>query len=234
MRLQIYINEITDLSNEEVDDILDKGFERFKDLTKKSKFKPWPMILLYLQTAFKPLKIVFSPSGTMLDKLLKIDYKGATVLSSKDIVIPITIEELRKLKNVSYVNTYKNSIINTVTHELIHRKQPINTSLIKNKVKREEYEKRVSYYERPREIEAFAREAVRELENGDSDIVFMYNDEMQFVTKNDKVWRTFLKKLYQYVDMYGSDRCKENLRKQLAFLGEQKFIRKEYAKMYDK
>ena len=78
----------------------------------------------------------------------------------------------------------------------------LNVCIIRQAMEKRTYDE---YYAAKNEIEAFARHAVEEIENNEIDIISTY-----FELKDKKVKQRFFKKFYQYLDMYGSDKAKNN------------------------
>jgi len=215
MRLKQHLNEITKVPDEEIREILDKSFAIFE---KKKKPLLWPMLLTKLDLAFANYNIIFFRDKDMFGKELLNGKKGTTVLEKglPQIAISLTKEDIKGLKSRSGIEKIKNKVFKVILHEIIHRKQ--------NQRKSGEYidymyanigkfkaalsnQNLADYMSDKEEIEAFARQAVFNLEqkNTESEIINSY-----FQIGGD-TWKRFLKKLYQYLDMYGTDIGKEEL-----------------------
>lgn len=210
MRLTNYLTEISKVSDIDVEKILDNGFKEYRRLIKKnfSLFKK----LHYLKQAFLPYLISFYTSNDPVYK--NVPMKGFSATGTKGTIIWLKIDkkDLKKLKTNSGANQLKRKLEDTLAHELTHRFQDSKKSqeykefLLKNKDKKklqiEDYDDYISQKE---EIEAFARQALYELDRGEATILQDYID-----LDNKKAKQRFFKKLYQYLQMYGSNTAREN------------------------
>lgn len=213
MRLIKYINEISKVSNEEVNKILDDGFKKFE---KRSKlYKWWLFKYLKLIDSFKTYNIFFYIRDGFLSKLFIFDKntRGSTTLTTDipKIYIGLTKKQLKQLNTTNGINLIKNEIKSTLFHELTHVAQRkkissnylnylrANIDKFNQKLKNITYDEYLSGKD---EIDAFAREAVNNIENNDFDII------LQYLKTDKKIQKRFFKKLYQYLDVYGSNKAK--------------------------
>jgi hypothetical protein len=213
MRLERYITEITKVSNNYVNKILDAGFINYKSIMKKVKIKAWPIQLAALKSAFKDFNITFMINDyKWMNKFFKID--SDDVGSTEKIQgtpIQIIINK-KQLKNITS-GVIRKKIFKVLSHELVHRKQfsAMDPEFMKYySLKNADI---TQYFARKEEIEAYARDAINELKVGESDIVDSYYYWIKSMSM--VLWKRFLKKLYQYQDLYGNDVSKNNLIKQL-------------------
>lgn len=217
MRLQNYINEITKVSNEEVNKILDDGFKEFEKRAKVHKW--WLFRYFKLTEAFKVYNIFFYIKNGILSKLHKIDKstRGITTVTADipTIFIGLTKKQVKKLNTTSGINSIKKEVKSTLFHELTHvgqRKKISDNYLnyLRSNIEKFKIESKNStyneYISKKIEIEAYAREAVNDIENNNFDIVF------QYLEVDKEIQKRFFKKLYQYMDMYGSDKAKVKFR----------------------
>lgn len=224
MRLKSYLNEITKVSTKEIDDLLDKTFDGWKKETRIIK-KIWPSLALSLMSTLREMGIMVFVKDSILGKIYGIgSTKGSTSYPiskgiKPTIIIWVTKDDLKNLKTDGGIEKFKKKIRGTLAHELVHQKQFENWSdefikyqreimpKIKKKLKSRSYEE---YLSSPDEIEAWARQAALDLEEkGESDdIAASYG-----MVADRKVIQRFLKKTYQYLDMYGSQKGKEAFRK---------------------
>jgi len=216
MRLQKYLNEITKVSDEEINNILNIGFSRFKEYMKSTKFRLWPIALINFIMAFKNFGISFSTEGGLFSKLIGSSKEAmGTTFTGGTIHIYLSRKEIRSLKNLSSIKNIRKKVFDILVHEITHKKQFSAMSKEGLKGVREpmEYAK---YIGSSIEIEAFARGAADELKVGRSEIVNTYIEYLR--PNSEKKWRDFLKKTYQYIDLYGNDKAKENFRSQVEYL----------------
>ncbi len=218
MKFKQFLNEITKLSNEEIDKIIDNGFKEYEKIVKNYKW--WPFKYIKLMKSFKKYNIYFYVKDGFLSKIFGIDenIRGITTITDDvpKVYIGLTKEQVKNLNNASGIKKIKKKLKGILSHELIHAGQRSqmkdeyinflrkNTSKIKAEMRKMTYDE---YISSKQEIEAFAREAVNDIENNNFDIVFQYMD-----LKDKKIKKRFLKKLYQYMDMYGSIGAKTKLR----------------------
>lgn len=207
MRLNKYLIEITNVTDEEIDGILDKGFEWYWDYMKK-KWKLWPLIFLAINTAFNDFGVAFYPKfATHLIKGIPKGVKGLAVPSGH-IFVYLTRKEFKYLKNPAGIEKMKGILRGTLTHELTHVKQY-------KKMPEKKIESIVNtgeYFFHPMEMEAYAREIPIELKQGHSETLELYHS---IKGENKKGWQKFLKKTYQYVDMENDEKLKLKLLKQM-------------------
>jgi len=213
MRLQNYINEITKVSDEEVNKILDSGFINYKRIVKKLRLRTWPLRLVALAIAFRDFNITFMINNyKWLNKRFDInkDNLGQTLpIKGTPIKLIINKKELKSITSKSL----RKKLFDVLVHEVIHRKQ-FNKMSAKFLEKYDPKHNDVTaYLAQKEEIEAYAKDAVEELKKGNSDIVDSYYGWVKDMS--EVLWRRFLKRLYQYQDIYGNDKSKENLKKQL-------------------
>ena len=217
MRLQNYINEITKVSTKEVNKILDDGFKEYEKLAKHHKW--WVFRFFKLANAFKVYNIFFYIKNGFLAKIHGIDKstRGITTITADipSVFIGLTKKQAKKLNTTSGINDVKKEIKSTLFHELTHAKQAkefsneyrnylkANISRFKTEASKSTYNE---YISKKSEIEAYAREAVNDIEDNDFDIIF------QYMETDKNIQKRFFKKLYQYLDMYGSDRAKVKFR----------------------
>jgi len=211
MKFKQYLNEITTLTEDELDKIIDTIFSNFEKYMKKTKLKFWPIIAGILIKSAAPFRISVIPKFlTRIGQAKKWSNASGTADASGNITIFLEIKELRSLKNKSGVNKIKKEFRKTLSHELIHRKQ---FEKIKNKgnISIKDYDNnKTDYYSDKAEIESFAREAVEELKNNEGDVLLTY--ALLVKKQNNKAWKRFLKKLYQYIDdQSNSDKLKITL-----------------------
>lgn len=199
MRLQKYLNETTILTEEEVERILDIGFNRYEDWLSRSRFTFWPLVWLHLNYAFKDFNIYFNYPWFKAKESL-----GFTVIKSGNVNITLEKGDLKLLKTISGIEKFRKKHRVTFYHELVHKKQYSKFSKeFKKKGAIKKYASLSSdtileYLSRDTEIEAFARQAVAELKNkGRLDVLDMYYEYVR--GSNTKAWRKFLKKLYFYL-----------------------------------
>ena len=216
MRLKQHLNEITKVDDKEVKKIIDKSFAEFE---KMSKTHFWPILYQKLLVAFHNYNIVFYSENGMFGKKVFNDKSKAVTFMEKDmplIAIALTKKEIKNLKKGSELHKIKNRLFNVILHELTHRKQHQKKSTEYIDFMNNNYDKFIKsikgdfkgYLADKEEVEAYARQAVSDLEaSPESDIIYSYMK----LEKNTK--QRFLKKFYQYMDMYGSDKAKENLKK---------------------
>lgn len=207
MRLNKYLTEITKVTDEEVDEILDKAFELYWDYM-KDKWKLWPLIFLAVNQAFSDYEVSIFPKFTT--RFFKHIGKSTRGVATKegDVWIFLTRKEFKNLHSKSGIEKIKDKMRGTLTHELVHTRQfkKIPKKKLDNVIDTEEY------FFAPIEIEAYARQVPQELKKGESETLQMYH----FMKKqNKKGWRRFLKKAYQYVDMESDDKLKQKLLKQM-------------------
>jgi hypothetical protein len=217
MRLEKYINEITKVSDSYTNKIVDAGLINYKNIMKKIKIKAWPIQLAALASAFKDFNITFMIKDyKWMNKFFKIDQDdiGSTT-KVQGTPIQIILKK-KELKNITS-GFIKKKISKVLTHELVHRKQ--FTSMDPEFMKYYSLKNAdiTQYFSRKEEIEAYARDAINELKDGKSDIVDSYFYWIKGMSM--ELWKRFLKKLYQYQDLYGDDISKKNLIKQLPELG---------------
>ena len=222
MRLQNYLTEISKVSTKEAEKILDKGFSDYKKILKTQKIYFWLPRFFKLAAAFKESKIFFFSESGILAKAKGVsNTEGGFSLINKgeipEIWIKLSKKELKSLSTDSGIENVKKRIKSVFIHELVHRKQTqakskeyldilmSKSKKIKQKLKSQNYD---DYLSSKSEIEAFARQATEELEKDEKEIIYTYLNS----DTSEKVKRRFLKKLYQYVDMYGSSTAKENLK----------------------
>lgn len=195
MRFQRYLNETTEVTDEEVIDILTQGFQKFAKVVNKLKYKFSPMMLYALNKIFEPLNVGF--------RLTKSQYmSGGTDVHTRKINLSITPQQLESLKTNDGIMAYGNNIIGILTHELTHKKQIERIPKSKrDKIFRKELFSKSDaqgYFSSKDEIEAYARQAAYELSNLEkSDIINMY--KKMFKGSNNKIWERFMKKLYHYL-----------------------------------
>lgn len=195
MRLQQYINEITEVTEEEVVDILMQGFQQFGEIVSDLESRYNPVLLVTLNKVFESLGVGF--------RLTKDQHmEGGTDVLTRKINLSITPQQLESLKTNKGIEAYGNNIMGILMHELIHKKQieRIPQSKRENIFKKEREKKKevYGYFASKDEIEAYARQAAYEASNLDKwDIVTMYKS--MFKNKNKKVWNRFLKKFQYYL-----------------------------------
>ena len=201
MRLNSYLNELTMVSDKEIEELLDAGFNSYKKIMSGEKFKFWPLILEAIQRSFEPLNIRFIPRWIAgLAKIKKTTKASTNVFGLIKVIV--TIKEIKSLKSDSGINNLKNKLRTILSHELTHRKQMAKMPIIALKqMKTRSSGEYLDYLSDPMEIESFAREAAYEIQKGESETIITYYNIVRL--KDKKVWRKFLKKLYQYCDELG-------------------------------
>ena len=209
MRLKQYINEITKVSDENVNKILDAGFINYKRTMKKIKIKAWPIQISALSAAFKDFNITFFMNDyKWVNKFFKVDKDdvGSTMpIQGTPIQIIINKKQLKNIESPSF----RKKIFKTLTHELVHRKQFNSMDPEFLEYYNTNNVDLTTYFSQKVEIEAYARDAINELKDGDSEIVETYYYWIRGMSM--VLWKRFLKKLYQYQDMYGNETSKTNL-----------------------
>lgn len=216
MRLVRHLNEITKLTDEELDEIIDGGFAEYKKII-KGTYKLWPLMLLALNRAFMKYQILFLPrwSSNIIPGM-----KGtsAGIASTGAVGIFLTKGDKKAIKsgNLKYI---KKRLRADLAHELTHRKQFEKTPTAKTSGRQTTIDSQ-AYWFHPMEIEAYAREVPIELkEFGNSESITVY-----YMMRNDnkKGWKSFLKKAYQYVDMSGDESLKKKFTVQMKKLYKNK------------
>ena len=209
MRLRKYITEMTEVDPKDIELIMNSALSTFKKKLAKEKFRGWPIVLRLLKGSFKPYNIEFFHNDQRLrkyDNVKKVDYAMTDIITSK-IILLISTKELQSIKKPSDASKIKRKFTKILAHEITHAKQfkAMGTEYRK-KLASTYNEDEINYYSDPNEIEAYARQALDELEAGKDDVVTTYIDHGK-----KKVWRNFIKKVYQYIDIYGSEKARKNL-----------------------
>lgn len=196
-----YINEITDLQEEEVDEILDAGFEAYTKAIKPfGKFRFGPIVLGLLTAAFKKFGIWFL-TERKASKVWDKSTNAATQMKHAGrgrIFVKLKKEDFKNLKKGN-IEKFRKKLKATLMHEMIHRKQAFKLPKevpVKGSLMMELGE----YYGSPREIEAYARESAYEMINTHESTIFM----SYYLMKNEgvidkKAWQRFLKTFYYYM-----------------------------------
>ena len=175
MRLRKHLNEITIVTDKEINDIIDPAFSTFSKLIGKTKWKTWPIIYMYLHRSFVSFGISILPKFiTNFGALRKHKDNIAVTFPGGLISIFITLKELKGLKSKSGIKGYKKKVKEYLRHEITHVKQ---YSKVADDA--EEYERikptLYHYYADKTEIEAWARDAVEELRSGKSEVISTYS-----------------------------------------------------------
>jgi hypothetical protein len=215
MRLVKHLNEITKLSDEELDEIIDDGFAEYKKIM-KGTHKLWPFMLLALNQAFMKYQIHFLPKWS---RMFMRASKGAAAVTipTGAILIYVSKSDKKALKSGN-VKGVKKMLRTDLAHELVHRKQFKKVPAIATSARTTIDSP--GYWFHPMEIEAYAREVPIELkEFGISDSITLY-----YMMRNDnkKGWKSFLKRAYQYIDMSGDKNLKEKFTVQMKNLYKNK------------
>jgi hypothetical protein len=215
MRLVRHLNEITKLTDEELDEIIDGGFKKYKKLM-KGTHKLWPLMLLALNRAFMEYQIHFLPKWS--GRLMRASKDASAVtIPAGPILVYLSKGDKKSFKSGN-LNSIKKKLRTDLVHELIHRKQfkkiPAIATSARTTVDSQ------AYWFHPMEIEAYAREVPIELkEFGHSESITVY---YMMRKDNKKGWKSFLKKAYQYVDMSGDKTMKKKFADQMKKLYKNK------------
>jgi len=222
MRLKKHLNEITKVPEKKVKEILDRGFADFEKSAKKTPF--WPILLAKLKDSFSKYNIEFHNIDWRFSKTYGISGGAEIEMGLPKISIGLTKKQIKNLNNKTEIEKIKKEIFTTLTHELIHRKQNQRKSIeyiayIDSHYKqfKDALEGRsiIKYFSGKDEIEAYAREVLRDMEidKNPEEILRTY-----FII-GGSVLKRFLKKLYQYTDIYGDNKTKQKLKELLKKMG---------------
>lgn len=230
MRLQKYINEITELTDEEIDEMVEDGMKRYRKKIAKSRFKFWPTILYSLDVAFlEKFNIRFIANFAMTRQYNK--YVNAVTAMKGDnpgfIKIRVKRKHIKDLKKGG--KNFEKYLKKTLSHELIHRKQieKVPSFVFKKSSINMTADE---YYNDPMEIEAYAREATWEIINREKAKILGSFWEMK--DEYPKVWRKFLKKFALYMAGHEDD-LKEILKNTTKLNKEWNVINKEIDKAFE-
>lgn len=138
---------------------------------------------------------------------------ASTGITKSDIYLVLGKYELKLLK--SNIKKFSQRVSEFLIHELIHRKQfeKVPHDILKSDKKiSAQHGSFKKYLIDNEEVEAFAKQAVSELENGEYHVIKTYYKEI----RNDypEAWKKFLKKVYYYLES-SSEHAKNNLRDKL-------------------
>lgn len=216
MRFKDYLNEITMVSNAEVEDILNMAMEAVGENIKKHPWLSKSDIILWimLNSAFGPFGISILPKkifGFTPRGIRNID-KAFYGIGTGKVVMALTKKDIDLVRTPSGRSKLVEKFFEALRHEMIHKKQYAGTSAeyrkaLNRSMKNSGTQNVIDYFSDPQELEAYADQAVNGmLTDAGRKVWLTYAIIGQ---ERPKVWKKFLKKTYQYMQSMDSGLIKK-------------------------